>query len=356
MKRKIGYWMSGLIVSLLLIYTGAWIAFARWLDSQVDLIAANAASDGAPLHFGSHAVDGFPGAIHMTFNDFSGGNKDGTRVTAPLLELKAWPWALTHVALDMPQGATITVPATVPQTAINTMLQNGNATLDYQFTSPFLALAITFDNVRMNQTINGQPGPLPGLKMGDVSFTLTRPATLPTQPDDIAYSVGMMAHHMTLPNEDPADPSLVAGGIDVFNIHASLKGVPPMHYAEHDLAVWRDGQGTLDVDQLSLNAGTLAISGSGTGALDKALQPEFAASFKISGIPQLLDKLVASGNLPPDQASMARNMLMALSTKQGTDPQNPEIILPISVQNRHVSVMGITVGKMPVVTWPAAGP
>ncbi len=114
---------------------------------------------------------------------------------------------------------------------------------------------------------------------------------------------------------------------------------------------WRDGGGSLEVERLALGWGPLGLTGSATLALDAHLQPMGTANAKVIGYAESLDVLSAAGALNP-RAALAVKALAGLiaATPEGGGP--PEVDVPLTLQDRMLSVRQIPITRMPAMQWP----
>lgn len=116
------------------------------------------------------------------------------------------------------------------------------------------------------------------------------------------------------------------------------------------LEAWRSGGGTLEVRRFMLDWPPLAIAGDGTIALDDRLQPIAAFSTRITGFNETLESLEETGVLPRGQAATGQVILSLLaSTPRGGD--EPELAVPVSVQDQRVSVGPFDLMDVPEVRW-----
>jgi hypothetical protein len=124
-----------------------------------------------------------------------------------------------------------------------------------------------------------------------------------------------------------------------------LRGdLDPTFVLTERLAQWRDAGGTIDIEQVQLHWGPLRIVGEGAVALDAALQPEGAFTARIAGIDKLINLMEARGRIGPQQAAIAR-IALAFLTRAPSDDGPPEARVPVTVQNRVLSI-----GPMPLLT------
>ncbi len=111
------------------------------------------------------------------------------------------------------------------------------------------------------------------------------------------------------------------------------------------LADWRDDGGTLEVRRVLIDWGPLSLSGDGTLALDKRLQPIAALSATLRGWPMLIDSLVDERVSNEADIANARAGLALLA-----GPGGPTVPLraPITVQNGVVSLEKAKIAKLQI--------
>jgi hypothetical protein len=129
-----------------------------------------------------------------------------------------------------------------------------------------------------------------------------------------------------------------------------LGPLPPGHAAEA-LEAWRSAGGTLEIDAVSGQWGPLGFAGNGTFALDAALQPEGAMSMTLTGHEATIEALVANGLLEAQPAAIARTVLSALERTPETGGP-AEVTLPVTLQDRTLSVGPIKFARLQPVAWP----
>lgn len=146
-------------------------------------------------------------------------------------------------------------------------------------------------------------------------------------------------------------------GDTVHSLDAALRvtgPVAPGPLADR-LPAWRDGGGTLEVDQLKLRVGPLALATAGTVALDGELQPIAAFTAKFEGLFQVLEILRRQGLVRDGDAVVATMALSAFS-KRGENGEPSSINLAVSVQDGKLSLGPIPILDMPTFTWGIAPP
>ncbi|MEX0809556.1 MAG: DUF2125 domain-containing protein [Dongiaceae bacterium] len=131
-----------------------------------------------------------------------------------------------------------------------------------------------------------------------------------------------------------------------------IMGPMPPGDAADALETWRDAGGTIEIDAIEGEWGTLGFSGDGTFALDPALQPEGAMSMTLSGHAATIDILVAQGLVDTQQAALAKTVLSALE-RTPDDGGPAEVTLPVTLQDRTLSVGPIKFGRLDPIDWPS---
>ena len=136
--------------------------------------------------------------------------------------------------------------------------------------------------------------------------------------------------------------------IDAFSLAATMRGPLPAAPLDRALTSWRDGGGTLDIDEARLAWGGSIITLTGTLALDGAMQPEGALTATLDGGDKIVDQLVAAGALKERFAGFAKSVMRAISTP-GDD--GGKVHLPVTVQDQRIYVGPAAVAALPHVTW-----
>jgi hypothetical protein len=143
----------------------------------------------------------------------------------------------------------------------------------------------------------------------------------------------------------PLRPSLdeVAAGITVRGAFAAA----PLRRAA---AAWRDAGGTVDVDRFALRWGDVAVTGSGTLALDSELQPMGSFSGAVEGYQELMTGLAAAGVIRAGDARVA-GIALAFMAKRGPDGK-PQIAVPFTIQDGQMYLGPAKLGPAPRIEWP----
>jgi hypothetical protein len=152
----------------------------------------------------------------------------------------------------------------------------------------------------------------------------------------------------------PAGRSWALGSrISSLAIEGAVDGPVPMARGLVPRATaWRDGGGTLEIKHLAMGWGPLGLSGAATLALDPRLQPMGTGSVRLIGYAASLDALAAGHVLTANTAVAAKAVLSLLATApEGGGP--PEVEVPLTLQDRTLSMRQVPLMKLPEVIWPA---
>jgi hypothetical protein len=161
--------------------------------------------------------------------------------------------------------------------------------------------------------------------------------------------------HMTLSARDitPAQPVPVLNpSIAALDFTLDFTGPLPSGPLLQSLEAWRAAGGAVELRDLALDWPPLRAAGSGTFALDPALQPMGAATMKFQGFFALIEALVQEGHVHEREAEMAKAVLGMMAKPSAAG--EPELSLPLTVQDRRLSAGPIVLMEVPVVSWDEA--
>jgi len=180
-------------------------------------------------------------------------------------------------------------------------------------------------------------------------------------PDASAVGVTALALHLDLPTT-PAVPfslHVKADGIDLpqrlpvaalgpriarLELAATLSGP-----TQGTLVTWRDGGGELALQQLSVDWGTLSLTGSGAVHLDARLQPAGRSTLRLTGASAALDALVNAHVIDPRGATTAMAVLGLLQKPQPNGP--PVIEMPLTLVDQTLQLGHFRLLRMPDIVW-----
>ena len=168
-----------------------------------------------------------------------------------------------------------------------------------------------------------------------------------------ALELNLFAEGLDLPPAAPGDPLARFGRrIATLSAELALSGPLPSGRAPAARAeAWRDGGGTLELRGLGLRWGPLGGLAAATLAFDEALQPMGAGTLRLSGAAEALEAMVEAGLVGRRAAATARGVLPLLSRPSAQDG-TPEIEVPLTLEDRTLSLARIPVMRFAPLEWP----
>ena len=138
--------------------------------------------------------------------------------------------------------------------------------------------------------------------------------------------------------------------IESLAVEGEVKGPLAMGPVKPALAAWREAGGTLELHNVAAKWGPLGLSGDGTVALDKAMQPIAALSLAITGFSETLDALVAAGLVEQKKAGLPRMILGALS-HNASNGSKSTIKAPLTIQDGALLIGPVKLLRLPPIAW-----
>jgi hypothetical protein len=255
--------------------------------------------------------------------------------------ITARPWSLRRFKVAIGGGFAVTLPPGTSRPALTVAGETLRGKVAFADTDAPILLDLSADTVSASRTaVAGEAGR--ELTIATASFTLSRPETPPQADTDTAYT--LTAHLVDLSGPSIESNPLGATIADTM-VDAKLLGPPPATPDAAGLRAWRDAGGTLDIGNLSLRWGALALGANGTLALDAQMQPEGAFTTHLSGFETALDALAAAGWIKPSAADLAK-LALGLGSHPGPDGK-PVVDTPLTIQNRRISAGPLKLGQVP---------
>ena len=311
---------------------GAWwqILADRWrtgLEAWVGRVGAA----GWIVSTGTVNVSGFPGTLRLALYEPKAADAAGNGWAGPPMTLMVSPFDPLDPRFAVPGHQIVTLASHAP-------VEIEAATLEGQVTiRGHGPVAITLTGAKLAS----QDMTLEGL-------TLDARGSPPPAEGQIATplvaTIGI--DRLTLPEtlRLPLDRTVAAA-------HAAirLRGTVPRGQPATALAAWRDGGGTVEIDSLDINWPPLVAAGNATVALDKDLQPELAGAMTMRGADKAIDRAAAAGMLTPNAATLGK-LYVGAAGKPVADGTF-EVTLPLSLQNRSLSVGPVPLVQLPEIEW-----
>jgi hypothetical protein len=328
-----------LIAVLVALYSAGWLVLAHRAERAVDAYVARQREQGMNLSVATQTVAGFPTRIEV---HLTGIVADGLphvpngRLTIPTAMAWTRPWRLDTWRFALLGGAAIDGPQ--GHIGFNLLGGHASAVLGPGGTPGGSLADIHVDNVVISSGDRL-------LKAARAGLTLRVPPTAPRVHEEPLFSVTLQARKVTLPSA----VAPLGQEIDHLMLDGTWRGPLPPGKLVDALAVWRDDGGTIELQGIDLGWGPLALTADGTLALDKDLQPLGAFSARIMGYDAILDALIASGGIKPNDASLVR-MGLSMMTQRGVDG-TPQLKTPVTVQDNSVFLGPARLVKLTKITW-----
>lgn len=348
-RSPLRWWLFGAVLLLVGALAGHALLW-RWVAGELERGFGSWAemrrAQGWRVEHGAPQRGGWPFSVTLTLPDF---RMEGGGATVP----GGIAWRSEQVVLtpSLPRPERIRVDMLGPQS-----LRLGRAELSYQADRLFTRLPLEAGAMPRQGEIGaerlriGTPdGPM-DVGALRVEFATRGMATA----EESALDLGVAAQRIDL----PAPPGGAAGEafgrrIDLLSAEAALTGpVPGGRHPTDRAGAWRDGGGMMELRALQLRWGPVGASVAATLALDDALQPMGAGTVRLTGAQDALDALAASGVIGDRAATTARAVLVLLQrTPEGGG--QPVVEVPLTLEDRSLSVARFRVLRMPPLVWPA---
>jgi hypothetical protein len=334
----------GLAVAVLLLvaafggYTAFWFIAAGRIEDGIGEWAQSLRPLNLELSWRAIRVGGFPLAFQVELDDArlrTDGSGPGGQISIPVLSGSARPWNLLVWQLAAPGGVGgVAGPGERPVARLSAKAASGSVAVSGEAgTALWLGLSeVTADF--------GEH-----LAAREADLWLRLPSHQPQTHTERAIGVALALRRVTL----PAVPPPFRNPVDEIALGTTVMGPIPASPLRLAAAAWRDAGGTVELDHFAARWGTLAISGSGTAALDQDLQPMGALSGAIEGYEELMTAFVAAGLMRASDASLAR-LALGMLGKRGPDGR-PTISTSFTIQNGEMRLGPAKLGRAPRITW-----
>lgn len=322
----------GAVVLLLLIaaggYTAFWYYAAGRIEDGLREQAQSLKAQKLDLSWKDIAVSGYPLMFRVVLREVALHGPDGD-VRLPQLLGTAGPGEFHRWDLSAPQGLTASA--------------GNGARLGADTAQGSIAVG---DETRVWLTLD-KPTVDAGVQLSakDAEIWLNLPPHPPRDHTDPALGLALDIRELSL----PTIPAPFKNPLDEVSLGVTAKGQIPTGPPRLAAAAWRDKGGALEIDHLTARWGSLMVTGSGTVALDRDLQPEGAFSGGVEGYDQLMSALVASGRIRPSDASLAR---LALTIFARTGPNGrPQVPVSFTIQDGQMRLGPARIGPAPRINW-----
>ena len=313
-----------------------WLSVERLADGFASWAAAQRQA-GWTVAIGTPSRGGWPWAAILTIPDVSlhGDEQDipgGVSWGADRLVLRVVLWRPTTLQATPEGGQHMRlangpdVPFTAKRMRLDVRLASAPP-YDFDFTSSALRAGdMVVGSLRLHGALR------PDAQSGEPALAFTVNAGDISPPAQVSHALG------------PRIASISADG--------SLDGpVPHSQSLSQRASDWRDGGGTLALQDVALSWGPLELTGSATLSLDDTLQPMGTGAVKATGYAETLDALAVHGVLTRPAATAAKAVLSLLA-QVPDDNGPPSVEVPLTLQYRTLSMRQVPLVRLPEVDWP----
>jgi hypothetical protein len=321
----------GILLVLAAGYALWWHHLAQTARSALDHWLAERAALGWRVSTGAVRVDGFPRRIVFSLPNPSVEDPTGNAWQGPPLTVVLPLFSPQRPHLEAPGAHIVTMKGRAP---ITLSAQSASADLLFDGHGPSeVSLALSAISAGL-------------LNLDRLDLRWTRLADGPVAQDVASWKLQLAMDNLRLPE----DPRLIFGTLlPSLRLESHLQGSLPGGSLDQALTAWRDAGGTLEIDSLSVEWPPLALSGKGTLALDRDLQPMLASSCDVRGLFEAIDALVRGGIVRAKDAGMVKLVFGLLMKPDKSGAKT--LSVPVTIQDHALSVGPAKLLDLPMVTW-----
>ena len=345
----------GSLAALAILWYAGWFWIASAIQTEIAILAEQRRDEGVTLEWDRIDISGFPTRFSTRFVRPRG------RWTTPERTLI---WTSEDDPVVRPFTNDLGFLMVDAKGTHRFRIVEPDGSFNFILHSKRFDGGITFDDENRASAARGVIEPLfvtfedqPEFRLSRVAFDWTRELgrsdTDALHPDgnELTFALILDDADLSPLPLDPAVRDTLGTRIERATTQVRLRGdLDPTFVSAERLAQWRDAGGTIDIEQVQLHWGTLHIAGEGTVALDAALQPEGAFTVRIAGLDKLINVLEARGRVRPQQAAIAR-IALAVLTRTPSDGGPPEARVPLTVQNRVLSIGPVPLLTLDLIDW-----
>ena len=336
--RRLGIVVVVLLLVLCGVYTAAWFFVADRIKQEIIRWADGERPRNLDASWATLDIAGFPLAFRIKASEVRLRDRMRGReaeLHTPVLSARARPWNFGVWQIAATAGlSAFAGPAEAPRARLTADAGKGEIVLgDDRRTD------VTLDLENLALDAGGK------ITAGSATVSVSVPETPPQTHTEPALGLAVEARGL----QPPSVPAALRPRSDTVSFAVRVLGpvpdLPPLQAAE----LWRDAGGTLELDRLAVHWGELGITGSGTAALDREMQPEGAFSGSVQGYDQLMSALTEAGVVGGGGLAVAR-LGLALLSKPGPNGK-PQIPASFTIQNGEMFLGPAKLGKAPRIDW-----
>jgi hypothetical protein len=327
-----------------------WWLIGNQVNDQIDAFAAQLAKSGGKLEAGARSRAGFPFRPTIVLAKPSIALPPGIPESHNL-SIREWTGEKARVGVSLFSPSSIDIDVSGSG---QLSIMPFDETLDLAVDSKLATLRLARDSLNQHAVAKvidlSVAVPDGGVfDVGLLSLDLAIANMAPTNESQPAYGVNLQLSSLTLP---PDHSTPLGRTLARLSMEAHVLGPIPPTFDEDAFTKWRDGGGTVQVPHLLANFGPLNIALDATFALDKQLQPMGAGTGHIQGYAPALDALVATQAMRLNDANTVKSFL-SLIARPPRPGAEPELTLPLTIQDDKLSAGPVTVMTLPRLIWPS---
>jgi len=321
-------------------YSGYWFLAAGEIGDRIDDWAEKQRAQGLEIEHDGTFVSGFPFRFEVTLKEPRvHDTRNGWRWATGMLRAEASSWDFSEVTVFPDRHNSVQV------------LLEGGEWHDIDARIDDGRLVVKVDEER---------------RIREIAFDLRGTEVDGVWPQQTARVGSLQANGLAIDDDgsgeevlktsiavrDAVLPSDLAEGLgetlDFLDIDASVVGsIPSERGTNEAITAWRDGGGTLELNDFRVRWGPLGVESAGTIALDAAMRPIAALTADIIGYGDVIDALIMSNMIPLGDAFIAKVAFNMLAEKP--EDGGPPVLrgVPVTAQDGTLSVATIKVAELP---------
>ena len=340
--RKWFIWLLALSALAGIADTLLWLWGTRALDTGLDRYAAQLRGQGWTVEEGSRVTGGWPFAASLAVADL---NLSGGEHALP----GGLSWHAARVTLSVSVFAPFTLQVAPEGREVLRVSHMKPMVFDadrIDASVPLLGGALAGGDLEAEGMTGGLVGSHHPQDVRLESLSLHVRAR-PGEAGGLAGEISFAARQIELPDIGrwPLGATLTSAAGKVLLSSPSLPGGSAS--ASGDAAAWRDGGGTVSLQDVSLRWGPLGLDGQARLSLDDRLQPAGSGTADVSGGAAAIDALVVGGVIQQGLGATAKAVLSVMAQVPGTDA----VRLPFVLRDSTVSVGPIPLARLNEIVW-----
>ncbi len=337
-----------LVIVVITVAAGGWLVAARAVERALEQWAQERRSEGFEVSWDNLDITGFP--IRLNGRLQGARMASGGSIQSGAAGIQQWSWLPPDLTLRFfplaPNRVDITAPGAHQfQFVVDDQSQSLGADTD---------TATARVRLNLRGRIEAVSALVSGLEIDDPERALRLTAASATvvveqleSADEPAFQGGFSLSGVELP-ATLAGP--LGARLTTLAAQATWFGDLPSGNMEQAMTRWRDTGGRLEITSASMIWGPIRAAASGQLTLDNALQPQGALESEIRGMDNAITAFESAGFIDGGGAALARIAIAALS-RTPADGGGPVVRLPLTIQQRQVSLGPLPLTTLPLIRW-----